>query len=75
MPVLSAGAASSGVSLALAYSNSKPTMSRPTPTATPLVARFAGVVVVPMNAVASANAGAAEHSTSSSDDQELAHTE
>src|SRR6185503_2758925 len=63
IPVLSEGAASSSDSLALAYSNSKPTMSRPTPTATPLVGRFAGVVVVPINAVASANVGEAEYST------------
>ena len=64
MPVRSDGAASSSDSLALAYSNSKPTMSRPTPTATPFVGRFAGVVVVPMNAVASANAGAARRHSS-----------
>jgi hypothetical protein len=39
-----------------AYSNSKPTISIPAPTANPLVALVVGVEFVPMNAVRSADA-------------------
>lgn len=59
MPVRSPGARSSGSSDVFAYSNSKPTTRRPMPSANPRAWRLAGVEFVPMNAVASANAGEA----------------
>ena len=64
MPVRSDGAPSAVSSPVSAYSNSKPTMSRPTPSAAPFTARFAGVVVLPMNTVASAKAGVAAKTSS-----------
>jgi len=61
MPVLSEGAADPGLvfSDVTEYSNSKPMMRSPAPTATPRASRLSGVVVVPMNAVMSARAGTA----------------
>src|SRR5262245_721697 len=63
MPVRTDGAPSVSSSRMLPYSNSKPTMSRPAPTANPLASRLDGVVAVPTNAVRSAQAGDASVSS------------
>ena len=55
MKVRSDGEASIRSSLACAYSNSKPTTSRPVPTAKPLMARLVGVGLTPRKAVMSAS--------------------
>ena len=55
---MSEGAPAVTSSVVSEYSNSKPRMVNPVPTATPLATRFAGDVVTPMNAVASADAAA-----------------
>src|SRR6266536_586254 len=55
--VLSAGAVAAGSSGLFAYSPSKPTKRMLKPTAKPRVWRFDGVMLAPMKAVASANAG------------------
>jgi hypothetical protein len=64
IPVRSAGAASSGSSVVLEYSNSKATTSRPMPRANPFTWRFAGVAFVPIKRVASAKTGVATQTSS-----------